>query len=124
VIAVRVGDEDVRNSLALRGLQQRVEMNGIVRAGIDDGNFAVPDDLAARSGEGERAAIPGDDSAHQWAYLHHLAGCGGRVSLEGDVVRHRFSILLSPESPGMDGQATLPTKREGGGSCEAFVEIL
>src|SRR5438874_3472771 len=64
MVAMRMGDEDVRHGLTAHGIEQRRDVLWIVRAGIDDRDLATPDDVADRSLEGERSWIVSDDAAH------------------------------------------------------------
>ena len=59
MIAMGVGDEDMRDGLAAHRVEQRRDMGLVERAGIDDGDTAAPDDVAHRALEGERAWIVG-----------------------------------------------------------------
>ena len=64
MIAMGVGDENMRHGLAAHGVEQRGDMRGIVGAGIDDGDLAAADDVADRALEGERPRIVGHHPAH------------------------------------------------------------
>ena len=55
MIAMGVGDEDVGHGLAAHRVEQRRDMGVVVRAGIEDRDFAAADDVAHRALEGERA---------------------------------------------------------------------
>ncbi len=63
MVAVGVGDENMRDGLAAHRVEQRRAVHGIVGAGIDDGDFAAADDVAHRALEGERARIVAQTAA-------------------------------------------------------------
>ena len=64
MVAMGVGDENVGHGLAAHGIEQRRDMGVVVRAGIEDRDFAAADDVADRAFEGERARIVGDHGPH------------------------------------------------------------
>jgi hypothetical protein len=64
VVAVGVGDENMRHGLAPDGTEQRPGMRLVVGAGIDDGDITLAHDVAHRAGEGERARIVAEDTPH------------------------------------------------------------
>ena len=53
MIAVGVGDQDVRHGLAAHRIEQRLRVRLVVRPGIDDRNLALAHDVADRTGESE-----------------------------------------------------------------------
>ena len=75
MIAMRMGDENMRHRLVAYGIEQRADMGGIVGAGIDDGDLAPADDVAERAFEGERSGVVGHHPAHAG---HHLVNRVGR----------------------------------------------
>ncbi len=64
MIAVGVGDENMRHGLVAHGVEQRRDMALVGGARIDDGDLAPADDVAERALEGERPRIVGHDAAH------------------------------------------------------------
>ena len=88
MVAVGVGDENVRHRLVAHGVEQRGDMRRIVRTRIDDGDLAAADDVAHRPLEGERAGIVRHHAAHARHRLVH--GVGGEIEalVEGNVVGH------------------------------------
>ena len=65
MVAVGVGGEDFCYFFAGQRREQGRDMGGVVRAGIDDRDFALADDIDAGAGEGEGAGIGGDHPPHQ-----------------------------------------------------------
>ena len=57
VVAVGVGDDDIGDALAFGRLHERRQVSVAVRAGVDDGDLASPNDVAACPGEGERRGL-------------------------------------------------------------------
>src|SRR5471032_836162 len=88
MIAMRVGDEDMRDLLALYRTEHGVDMRAIVGAGIENGDFACTYDVGAGAGEGERAGIGRQDPAHMCRDAVHPARRRVEVAIEGDVVGH------------------------------------
>ena len=88
MVAVGVGDENMRHRLVAHGLEQRGDMGGIVRAGIDDGDAAAADDVAHRALEGERPGIVRHHAAYAGHRLVHGVGREFEIFVEGDVVGH------------------------------------
>ena len=68
-----VGDQNVRHGLAFQRLLQGFEMFSIFRAGINDRNFTLPDDVDPCTDIGERAGIVRNHAADQWRHLLHDA---------------------------------------------------
>src|SRR6185437_3769423 len=54
MVAVGMGDENMRHRLAAYRIEQRFGMRLTVRAGIDDRDLALAHDVAQRAGKGER----------------------------------------------------------------------
>ncbi len=86
MVAVGVGNEDMRHGLAAHGVQQRLGMRLVVRAGIDDRDLASAHDVADRAGEGERARIVAKHPPHAGPRLVDDAGLKRKVAVERDVV--------------------------------------
>ena len=57
MVAVRMGNEDARNPCAADRPQQRFEMGGVRRPGIEDGEVRVADQECVGALEGERPGI-------------------------------------------------------------------
>ena len=98
MIAVGVGDEDMRHGLAAHRVEQRRRMGLIIRAGIDDRDLAGADDVTDRAGEGERARIVAEHAPHAGADLLDHAGLQGKVAVERDVVGvgHGDCLCVAP----------------------------
>ena len=69
MVAVGVGDEDMRHGLAAHSIEQRLGMGLVIGAGIDDRDLALAHDVADRAGEGEWARIVAEDPPHARADL-------------------------------------------------------
>ena len=91
MVAVGVRDDDMRDGLAAHGVEQRLDMVGQVRAGIDDRDLPAADDVAAGAGEGVGAGIVGDDPAHERAHRDAGAGADREIEVEGEVGGHAVS---------------------------------
>ena len=81
-----MGDQDMRHRLAAHGIQQRLGMRFIIRAGIDDRDLALAHDVADRAGEGERARIVAEDPPHAGAGFIDDTRLEREVAVERDVV--------------------------------------
>jgi len=73
VIGMPMRDENILDRFAFKRGFQRFEMGFIMRAGIDHGDFAMADNIDARSDIGERTRIVGDDAPDQWRDLLHFS---------------------------------------------------
>ncbi len=91
VIAMGMGDEDMRHGLAAHRVEQGVDMRLIRRSGIDDGDVAAPEDVADGAFEGEWAGIVGKQAPHAGRDFLGLAGREIEALVEADVVFHRGS---------------------------------
>ena len=88
MVAMRVGDEDVRDRLVADRIEDRLRVRLVVGAGVDDRDLSASDDVGDGAGEGERAGIVGDDPADAWRNLFDLIGWKVEALVEGDVVAH------------------------------------
>ncbi len=88
MVAMRMGDEDVRDRLAAHGIEQRRDVGVVVGAGVKDRDLAAADDVADRACEGERAGIVGHDRPHVRRDLFRSAGYEIEALVIGDVVAH------------------------------------
>src|SRR5258708_10730853 len=86
VVAVGMGDQDMRHGLAPHRIEQRRRMGFVVGAGIDDRDLAAADDITHRAGEGERARIIAEDPPHARTDFFGHAGFSGEIAVERDVV--------------------------------------
>src|SRR5262245_31262304 len=89
VIAMRMGDEDVRYGLALNSVEKRFDVRLVGRAGIDHGNTIPADNVADRALEGERPWIVTEQSAHARIDLLDLTGREIEAPVEGDILTHQ-----------------------------------
>ena len=99
MIAVRMGDENMRDRFAAHRVEDRGDVRGVVRAGIEDRDLAAADDIADRALEGERPGIVGDDRAHAGRDLLRPAGHEVKDFVVLDVLAHAhggWAIRISP----------------------------
>jgi hypothetical protein len=117
MIAVGMGDENMRDGLAAHGVEQRRAVHGIFRTRIDDGDLAAADDVAHRALEGERAWVVAQHAPHAGHRLIDASGNELEVFVVGDVRRvflgHRLSYRHSRVAGNMwehdqQSQATVP----------------
>jgi hypothetical protein len=57
MVAVRVGHEDMRNRVPGCGGEDSLEMRGVIRAGVNDGERPFANDVAVGPVKGERPWI-------------------------------------------------------------------
>src|SRR3954453_660583 len=91
MIAVGMGDDDVRHRLAAYRVEQRRTMRLVHRTGIDDGDLPPPHDVAHRALEGKRTRVVALYPPHA---RHHLFD-GVRREVElfvvGNILVHKTS---------------------------------
>ena len=123
VIPVRVRDQNMRDPLAARDFQQGVEMGVILGSRIDDRHIAMPNNVCACAGEGERRRIGGDQPTKSrrdgvaYAAGRLLARRRRRMSRNGriHVVLHRaLSLVRAVSSCLYRYSASREQGREGG----------
>ena len=85
VVVVGVRYQHVGDGLPGGGANERVDVGGVGRAGIDDGDVAAPDDVGAGAVERERARISGHHAPDQRRQLRHRAVLELQLAPEGDV---------------------------------------
>ena len=91
MVAVGVGHQHMADPAALDGGDQGLEVGGVGRAGIDDGDAGArrvaPDDIGSGAGEGERPRIVRDHPLDQ--RRNRIAPAPGEIELtnEGDHPR-------------------------------------
>ena len=88
MVLVGMGDQDMRDRLAPHRIEQGLDMAREVGAGVDDGDVAGADDIAAGTRESDRAGIAGDDAADERAHADAFPRPGRRADVEGEVVWH------------------------------------
>ena len=86
MVAVGMGDQDMRHGLATHRTQQRRGMSLVIGTGIDDGDVALAHDVTHRAGEGERTRIVAEHPPHARADFLDHTGFQGEVAVERDVV--------------------------------------
>src|SRR4030095_4203998 len=103
VVAMGMGDENMRHRLAAHGVQQRFRMRLVVGTGIDDRDLPLAHDVADRAGEGERARIVAENAPYAGTGFIDDAGLERKVAVERDVVvvGHGYSNVI----PGQPGRA-------------------
>ena len=101
MVAVGMGDENMRDGLAAHGVEQRGCVGLVIGTGIDDRDIASADDVAHRAGEGERRRVVAEHAANAGAHLVDDAGFQGKIAVERDVVvvGHEECLLLMPSWP-------------------------
>src|SRR4051794_6611162 len=91
MIAMGMGDDDVRHRLAAHRVEQRRTMRLVDRTGINDGDLPLPYDVAYRALEREWSGIVAQYPPHA---RHHLFD-GVRREVElfvvGNILVHRTS---------------------------------
>src|ERR1700678_1473189 len=104
VVAVGMGDQDMRHGLAPHSIKQRRRVGRIVWAGIDDRDLAVADDVAHRSREGERTWIVAEDTPNARPYFLDHARLKRKVAIKRDVVGiGHFGFTYGRSSPAKAG---------------------
>ena len=88
MVAVGMGHQDMRDGFVTHCIKQRRDMHDIVGAGIDNRHLAVPDDVADRTFERERAWIIGHDRAYAGRHFLDLIGLEAETLVERNVVIH------------------------------------
>ena len=93
MIAVGMGDENMRHRLAAHGVEQRTDMRGIVGTGIDDRDVAAAEDVADGSLERERTRVIGHDPSHARHRLVDRVRREIEFLVEGNVVVHGLVLM-------------------------------
>ena len=96
MVAMGVGDQNMRHGFPAHGVQQRRRMGLVVGTGIDDRDLALAHDVTHRAREGERARIVAEDTPHPGADFLDHARRQRKVAIERDVVviGHGSYLLL------------------------------
>ena len=94
MVAVGMGDEDVRHGLAAHGIEQRRDVRLVERPRIDDRDPAAAEDVGHRALVGERAGIVAQDAAHARHHLLDLPGRQVEALVERDVVAHAKPVSV------------------------------
>jgi hypothetical protein len=94
MVAVGVGDQDMRHRLPAYGLEECGNVRLIERPRIDDGDAPAADDVAHRPLERHRPRVVAHDPAQPGAHL--LDGVGRQVeaAVERNVVGHAQRLLF------------------------------
>src|SRR5262245_60024256 len=92
MVAVRMGDEKVRDGCAAHRIEQRRDVVLVIGPGVDDRHRVVSDDVAHGSLEGERARIVREHAAYAERDLVHATGHEIQSLVEGNVVGHALGL--------------------------------
>jgi hypothetical protein len=65
MVAMGVGDDDMRHPLPLHSVEDRLDVGRVVRTGVDHRHLAHADDVRAGAMKGEGAGIARDHAADQ-----------------------------------------------------------
>ena len=110
MVAMGVGDEDMRHRLPSHRIEERGDMRLIERPRIDEGDLAAADDVADRPLERHRPRIVAHDAPQTGAHLLDEAGPQVEIFVEGDrgharQARNAFQAarraLMRLASPGL-----------------------
>src|SRR5579875_3247824 len=88
MIAMGVGDEDVRDALVAEPGEQSLDMLGKIGAGIDHGDRAFADDIGAGALERERARVPRNDAAQPGRDALEPAVGDGKIAMQRKIGGH------------------------------------
>jgi hypothetical protein len=115
----------MRHGLVAHGVEQRCDMGRIVRAGIDDGDLTLADDVAERALEGERPGIIGHHPAHAGHDLIDRVRGEIEILVEGDVVGHGgFMSMPKGQFQPISSRALLHHQHAIGVRVEIVEEII
>ena len=109
VVAVGMGDQNMRHGLAAHGVQQRLGMRLVVGSGIDDRDLALANDVTDRAGEGERARIVAEDTPHAGTGFIDDTRLERKVAVERNVVVVGHGGLPGLRSRRMGGAQRYPS---------------
>ena len=87
-----VGDEDVGNRSVAGGGEDRIEMGGVVRAGVDDGERVAADEVGTGAVKGEGRGVRREHPAHQRRQHDGRTIDGVIVAVDGDGNGHPRSL--------------------------------
>src|SRR5438105_2950306 len=96
MVAMGIGDENVRYCFAAHGVEHGADMGRIIRARIDDRYIAASNDVSDSPLEGERPWIVGHDPAHLGHRLVHHIGREIEILVEWNIVVHAWRPLGEP----------------------------
>src|SRR4029077_7922111 len=105
MVAVGMGDQDMRHGFTAYRIEQRSCMGLIRRTRIDDRDLAPAHDVAHRAGEGERAGIVAQDAPHAGPCFLDDSRRKREVAVEGDVVVIGHAFLYRHSGMARKGQA-------------------
>src|SRR5262249_30758834 len=119
MVAVGVGDKDVRHLLIGEARKQRRNMVIEIGAGIDHRDFALANDIGAGALIGEGAGIAGDDAAHPWGHCFYSAVFEGDIATIGNLNGHHSSdrsfneaaSAPAPPAEAAEGKRLSPRRR-------------
>src|SRR4029079_11933530 len=112
MIAMRVGDENMRHGFVAHGVKQHSDMSRIVWAGIDDRNFTAAEYVAQRSLEGERTGIVGHNSPYARHRLVDDVRRKRKIFVKGNVVAHLSNDPNGGNRPTTISAILAPSRRQ------------
>src|SRR6202011_728319 len=92
VVAMRVGDQDMRDLLAREAGEQRLDMIGEVRPRVDHRDLAVADDIGPGAAEGKGAGIARHDAPDHRRNRLQPAIFERKLAAERDLAGHGSEI--------------------------------
>ena len=96
-----VGDKNVGDDFTAHSVEQSCDVHVVIGTRVEDGNFAVADNVANRALERERPGIVGDDRAHGGRYFRRATRDEVERLVVVDIVAHAevaVPSFLSPSS--------------------------
>jgi hypothetical protein len=85
VVAMRMGNQDMADSLTLRRLGNGFQMRLLVRARVDNGDIAPANQIGVGAFEGKGSWIVRHDAAHTGRDIHCNAIVEAHLRLEGKL---------------------------------------
>src|SRR5262245_37273342 len=124
MVAMGVGDENMRHCFVAHGIEQRTDMRGIVRAWIHNRHFAAADDVTDCTFERERSRIVSHDPPYARNRLVRQVGRELEILVERNVIVHDARIhrdqgLYRPFTPPLPDylKTWMPGTRPGMAPC-------
>ncbi len=88
MVAMRVGDKDMADGFTAHRVEQSCDVRVVIGTRIDNGNFALADNVADRALVGEWPGIIGDDCAHAGRHFCRATGDEVERLVVVDIVAH------------------------------------
>ncbi len=96
MVAVGMGDENMRHRLAAHGIEQRSDVRLVEWTRIDDGDLSLAHDVGDCALERERTRIVGEHAAHARQHLLDRVGRELEALVEWNVVAHANPYPITP----------------------------